>query len=60
MIFTYFLEPELIDKKFTLLSEKLDYHLCYRGKGIKVFSGGTSVKKMNKFATAWVEHHKDD
>ena len=59
MIFTYFLKPELIDKQFTLLSKKLDYHLCYRGKEIKVFSGETSVKKMNEFATAWVKHHKD-
>ena len=60
MIFTYFLKPELINKKFTLLSKKLDYHLCYRGKEIKVFSADTSVEKINEFAIRWVEHHKED
>lgn len=60
MIFTYFLKPELRDKKFTLSSVKRDYHLYYRGKEIKVFNADTTVEKMNEFATRWVEHHKED
>ena len=59
MIFTGFLKQEARDKGLTLTSKKLDYHLCYRGKEIKVFDAGISVKKINGFATAWVKHHKD-
>lgn len=60
MIFNDFLNQELRDKKFTLSSNKRHYSLCYRGKEIKVFDADTPMEKINKFATRWVEYHKED
>lgn len=60
MIFNDFLKQELRDKKFTLSSNKRNYSLYYRGEEIKVFDTDTPMEKINKFATRWVEHHKED